>query len=140
MIKVFIIHEGLHLNNNGAALFTENILSAFNQVAWPQNVKENSSSKSFSDSHGIDSKGNTFTSTKSIKIKHPKNLVFGHLNVDSISNNCVSIDELIKRTLDIFLISETHFQMSNLKLKERLVLRKIEMPLEENFSFTLMKN
>ena len=32
-----------------------------------------------------------------------------------------------------------HFQMHNLKLKVIKVLGKIEMPLDENFSFTLMK-
>ena len=67
----------------------------------------NSSSKSFSDYDNIRAKGNAFTSTKSIKAKHPKNLFFGHLNVNSIRNKFVSIQELIKRTFDIFLISET---------------------------------
>ena len=67
----------------------------------------NSSSKSFSDNNNICAKGNAFTSTKSIKAKHPKNLFFGHLNVNSIRNKFVSIEELIKRTFDIFLISET---------------------------------
>ena len=46
-------------------------------------------------------------STKSIKAKHPKNLFFGYLNVNSIRNKFVSIEELIKRAFDIFLISET---------------------------------
>ena len=67
----------------------------------------NSSSKSFSDYDNIRAKGNAFMSTKSIKVKHPKNLFFGHLNVNSIRNKFVSIQELIKRTFDIFLISET---------------------------------
>ena len=40
-------------------------------------------------------------------MKHPKNLFFGHLNVNSVHNKFVSIQELIKRTFDIFLISET---------------------------------
>ena len=66
-----------------------------------------SSSKSLSDYDNIRAKGNAFTSTKSIKAKHPKNLFFGHLNVNSIRNKFVSIQELIKRTFDIFLISET---------------------------------
>ena len=100
-------YDGLHLNDKGATLFTENILSALNKVAWPQSVKVNSSSKSFSDYDNIRAKGNAFTSTKSIKAKHPKNLFFGHLNVNSIRNKFVSIQELIKRTFDIFLISET---------------------------------
>ena len=67
----------------------------------------NSSSKSFSDYGNIRAKENAFTSTKSIKAKHPKNLFFGHLNVNSIRNKFVSIEEFIKRTFDIFLISET---------------------------------
>ena len=100
-------YDGLHLNDKGATLFTENILSALNKVARPQSVKVNSFSKSFSDPDNIRAKGNAFTSSKSIKAKHPKNLFFGHLNVNSICNKFVSIQELIKRTFDIFLISET---------------------------------
>ena len=104
----------------------------------------NSSSKSFPDYDNIRAKGNAFMSTKSIKAKHPKNLFFGHLNVNSIRNKFVSIQELIKRTFDIFLISETKiddsFQMRNLKLKVIKVLGKIETLLEEDFSFTLMKS
>ena len=50
---------------------------------------------------------NAFISTKSIKAKHLKNLFFGHLNVNSIRNKFVSIQELINRIFDIFLISET---------------------------------
>ena len=69
-------YDGLHLNDKGATLFTENILSAWIKVAWPQSIKVNSSSKSFSDSNNIRAKGNAFTSTKSIKAKHPKNLFF----------------------------------------------------------------
>ena len=116
-------------------MFTENILSALNKVAWPQRVKKNSSSKSFSDDN-IRAKGIAFTSTRSIKAKHPKNLFFGHLNVNSIRNKFVSIEELIKRTFDIFLISETKIDDSFPNaLKE-----KIETHLEEDFSFTLMKS
>ena len=137
-------YDGLHLNDKGATLFTENILSALNKVAWPQSVKVNSTSKSFSGYDNICAKGNAFKSTKSIKAKHPKNLFFGHLNANSIRNKFLSIKELIKRTCNIFLISETkidiHFQMRNLKLKVIKVLGKIETPLEEYFSFTLMKS
>ena len=100
-------YDGLHLNDKNATLFSENILSALNKVAWPQSVKVNSPSKLFSDYYNIRAKGNAFTSTKSIQTKHPKNLFFGHLNVNSIHNQFVSIQELIKRTFDIFLISET---------------------------------
>ena len=45
------------------------------------------------------------------------------------------IEELIKRTFDIFLISENRIDDSFSK-----VLGKIETPLEEDFSFTLMKS
>ena len=67
----------------------------------------NSSSKLFSDNDNIRAKGNAFMSTKSIKAKHPKKkFFFGHLNVNSIQNKFVSIEELIKKTFDKFLISE----------------------------------
>ena len=44
---------------------------------------------------------------KVLKQSTRKILFFGHLNVNSIRNKFVSIQELIKRTFDIFLISET---------------------------------
>ena len=91
-------YDGLHLNDEGATLFTENILSALNKVTWPQSVKVNSSPKSFSDYDNLRAKGNAFMSTKSIKAKHPKNWFFGHLNVNSIRNKFDSIQKLIKRT------------------------------------------
>ena len=65
------------------------------------------------------------------------------MNVNSICSKFVCIEELIKRTFDIFLISETKIddaQMRNLKLKVIKVLGKIETPLEEEFSFTLIKS
>ena len=62
-------YDGLNLNDKVATLFTENILSALNTVGWTQNVNENSSFKSSSDSDHIRAKGNAFTSTKT---KHPK--------------------------------------------------------------------
>ena len=59
-----------------------------------------------------------------------------------IRNKFVSIHKLIKITFDIFLTSETKiddsFQYAQLKVIK--VLGKIEMPLEEKFSFTLMKS
>ena len=69
--------------------------------------KEKTSSKSFFDFDDIRAKGNTLKSIKSIKVKHPKNLFFGHLNVHSIRNKFVSTQELVKSTFDIILISET---------------------------------
>ena len=61
----------------------------------------------FSDSDDIRAKRNAFMSTKNIKVKHPKNLLFGHMTVNSVPKKSDSIEELIKRTFDIFLISET---------------------------------
>ena len=71
-------------------------------------------------------------------------LFFGHLNVNSICNKFISIQKPIKSTFDIFLISEIKidysFPNAQLKLKVIKVLGKTEMPLEEDFSFTLMKS
>ena len=52
-------YDGLHLNDKGATLFTENILSALNKVAWQQSLKVNSS-KSFFDPDDISANGNAF--------------------------------------------------------------------------------
>ena len=62
-------YDGLQLNDKGATLFTENILSALNEVAWPLGVKVNPSSKWFSHSDDISAGGNAFTCIKSIALK-----------------------------------------------------------------------
>ena len=81
---------------------------------------------------------------KVLKRSTLKKIFFRHLNLNSIRNKFVSNQELIKRTFDIFLISEANiddsFQMRNLKLKVTKVLGKTEMSLEDDFSFTLMKS
>ena len=69
---------------------------------------------------------------------------FVHLNRNSIRNKFVSIYELIKRTFDIFLISETKINDSSpnmqFKIEGYKILGKIEMSLDEDFSFTLIKS
>ena len=81
------------------------------------------------------------TKSMSIKAKQSKILFFGHLNINSIRNKFVSIQEHIKSTFDIFLISETKIDDSFPNTQFNIEgLGKIEMPLEENFSFTLMKS
>ena len=88
-------------------MFTENILPALNKVIWKQSVKVNSSSKSFSDYDNIRGKEILSRQLKVLKQSTRKTLFFGHLNINSIRNKFVSIQELIKRTFNIFLISET---------------------------------
>ena len=39
-------------------------------------------------------------------LEYPKNVIFGHLNINSLRNKFVSISELIKGKIDIFLINE----------------------------------
>ena len=39
-------------------------------------------------------------------LEYPKNVILGHLNINSLRNKFVSISELIKGKIDIFLINE----------------------------------
>ena len=50
---------------------------------------------------------NAFDEMKSLKLKYPKNIFLGHLNINSIPNKFNGIMDLVKDYLDIFLISET---------------------------------
>ena len=45
-------------------------------------------------------------------IQNPKNTIIGHLNVNSLRNTFVAIDELIKNKIHICLISETKVDKS----------------------------
>ena len=57
----------------------------------------------------LDSKQNfvTFQSVQAHRSKNPKNVIIGHLNVNSLRNKFVAVDELIKSKIDVCLISET---------------------------------
>ena len=47
-----------------------------------------------------------FFEVKNYKLENPKNITISHLNVNSLRNKFISIEELIKSKLDIFLVSE----------------------------------
>ena len=51
--------------------------------------------------------GSPFSEVKKFKFENPKNITIRHLNVNSLRNKFISIEELIKSKLDIFLVSET---------------------------------
>ena len=44
--------------------------------------------------------------------KNSKNVIIGHLNVNSLRNKFTAVEELIKRKIDIGLISETKIDES----------------------------
>ena len=50
--------------------------------------------------------GSPFSEARNYKLKNQKNITIGHLNVNSWRNKFISIEELIKSKLDIFLVSE----------------------------------
>ena len=53
-----------------------------------------------------------FSEVKNYKLENPKNITISHLNVNSLRNKFISIEELIKSKLDIFLVSETKIDHS----------------------------
>ena len=53
-----------------------------------------------------------FPFLKKITSKHPKNLFFGQLNVNSIRNKFESVQEIVQNTFDIFLVCETKIDSS----------------------------
>ena len=48
-----------------------------------------------------------FFEVKNYELEKPKNITVSHLNVNSLRNKFISIEELIKSKLDIFLVPET---------------------------------
>ena len=54
----------------------------------------------------------TFKTLRGFGSKHPKNVFLGHLNVNSLRNEFESVNELIKDTFDIFLVSESKLDSS----------------------------
>ena len=51
--------------------------------------------------------GSPFSEVKNYKLESPKNITIRHLDVNSLRNPFILIEELIKYKLDILLVSET---------------------------------
>ena len=54
----------------------------------------------------------SFPFLKKIRSKHPKNLFFGQLNLNSIRSKFESVQEIIQNIFDIFLVCETKIDSS----------------------------
>ena len=67
--------------------------------------------ESKSDNHEND-ENISFPFLKKIRSKHPKNLFFGQLNVNSTINKFELFQEIIQNTFDIFLVCETKIDSS----------------------------
>ena len=48
-----------------------------------------------------------FSEIKDFRKNNPKNVILGHLNINSIRNKFITVQDIIKPNLDIFLVSET---------------------------------
>ena len=68
-------------------------------------VKENLGSNA----KNLDSKRNfvTFPSVQVHRYKNPKNRIIDHLDVNSLTNKLVAVEDLMKNKIDVCLISET---------------------------------
>ena len=53
-----------------------------------------------------------FEQLRMLRLKNPKKVTLGHLNINSIPNKFEGIMDLVKENLDIFLISETKIDIS----------------------------
>ena len=53
-----------------------------------------------------------FTELKTFRFKNPKNLIMGHLSINSLTNKFESIKPIISSNFDIFLVSETKLDES----------------------------
>ena len=64
------------------------------------------------DRENADSSITTYDEITILRVKNPKKVILGHLNINSIPNKFTGIMDLVKGKLDIFLISETKIDNS----------------------------
>ena len=49
---------------------------------------------------------------KKLRAKHPKSILFGHRNMDSLRNKFEYLEEIIKNMFDVFLVPECKLDLS----------------------------
>ena len=99
----------LHLNKRGSNLLIENILfSLYDDISdWHKGtVNKNSSykSKRKSKRNLSLSDDSTFPLLTKLRSEHPKNVLLGHLSINSVKNKFETTNELIRNNFDIFII------------------------------------
>ena len=52
-------------------------------------------------------RSNTYQSVQKHRLQNPKNIVIGHLNVNSLRNKFEDVEELVQNKVDICFFSET---------------------------------
>ena len=55
----------------------------------------------------LENEAESFVQLKSIRLKYPKNIIIGYININSIRNKFESFSMMVKDYLDVLIISET---------------------------------
>ncbi len=55
----------------------------------------------------LESEAESFVQLKSLRLKYPKNIIIGYININSIRNKFESFSTMVKDDLDVLIISET---------------------------------
>ena len=84
---------------------------------------------------------NAFDSVKVHKLKNPKNIIIGHLNVNSLRNKITAVEELMRDKVDTCLFSETKLDETfpNLRFVAIRCIAGIETNMAVEFFVMLMK-
>ena len=98
----------LHLNHLGTPISTANILNVLNSLDSQQWLK----SKGLKNSDKNSGKSEALNKVTFLRRKFTKNLLFGHLYVNSLRNKFEALEFLIKDKFDVSLVSETKLNSS----------------------------
>ena len=119
-------YGGVHLNTAGSKILAENFILTLSRQTWQGIIRDNdalignvsetessSGTTKYLPDDSLEVKVTiSFPFLKKIRSKHPKNLFFGQLNVNSMRNKFESVQEIIQNTFEVFVICETKIDSS----------------------------
>ena len=119
----FICGDGVHLEKKGTHVLAGNFVNFFNTIySWhvyatlsPTNQSESSNCSSQSFSNESDDPNNTFIFSKgnivddldTLKKRNPDKLIFGNLNINSLSSKFDQMKVLLQGKVDILVLTES---------------------------------
>ena len=87
--------------------------------------------------------GNSYPQVQEHRLQNPKNVILGSLNVNSRRNKIETVEELMRKSIDISLFSDTQldeiFPNKQFEISVYKMFRKIETDMAGIFCFTSMK-
>ena len=101
----------LHLNRKGSAASAKNFCRFVRSLPVDRNITGREGAFTTDEVNSLDNYSD-ISKMKKLRQKHPKNIIFSYLNINSVRNKFQNMSSLISENADILIVAETKLDSS----------------------------